>query len=73
MNGLKHGEALSPFLFSFALEYAISRVQVIQDGFKLNGTHQFLVYDDMLIYWEEAYILYRKVPKFRYWLVSRLD
>ena len=43
-NGLKEGDALSPLLFNFALEYTITRVQVNQDGQKLNGTHQFLVY-----------------------------
>ena len=49
-NGLKQGDALWPPLFNFALEYAIWRVQVNQDGLKLKGTHQFLVYfDDVTI------------------------
>jgi len=75
-NGLKQGDALSPLLFNFALEYAINplkaelnpichllallgahlilhisrirvkRVQVNQDGLKLNGTHWLLAYAD---------------------------
>jgi hypothetical protein len=35
---------ITPLLFNFALEYAIKRVQVIQDGLKLNCTHYILVY-----------------------------
>ena len=38
-NVLKQGNALSPLLFNFALQYAIRRVPVNQDGLKLNGTH----------------------------------
>jgi len=43
---LKQGHVLTPLLLIFALDYAIRRVQVFQDGFKVNGTHQLLVSAD---------------------------
>jgi len=54
-NGLKQGDAPLPF-FNYDSEYATRRVQVIQDGLKLNGTHQLLVYAD------DVNILGRSVP-----------
>jgi hypothetical protein len=45
-NGLKQGDALSPLFCNFALEYVIRKVQEIQAGLKLNGTHQLLAYAD---------------------------
>jgi hypothetical protein len=44
-NGLKEGDAVSPMLFKFALEYA-RKVQENQVGLKLIWTHQLLFYAD---------------------------
>jgi len=45
-NGLKQRDALSLLLFNIAVGCAIMRVQVNQDGLKLNGTYQLRGYAD---------------------------
>jgi hypothetical protein len=45
-NGLNRGDALSPLLLNFALEYSIRKVLENQVGLKLNGPHQLLAYAD---------------------------
>jgi hypothetical protein len=42
----KQGDALSPLLFNFALEYAVRKVQKNLVLLKWNGTHQLLAYVD---------------------------
>jgi hypothetical protein len=42
---LKQGDALSPLLFNFALEYHLEDSRE-QELLKLNGTHQMLAYAD---------------------------
>jgi hypothetical protein len=54
---------LSPLLFNFTLEYAIRRVQLNQDGLKLNGTHQLLVYADGVNTLDESIHIIKKNTK----------
>jgi hypothetical protein len=45
-NAMKQGDALSPLLFNFALEYAIRMVQGSKKGTGIEWTHQLLVCAD---------------------------
>jgi hypothetical protein len=43
-NGLEQRDSLLRMLFNFRLEHAIKRIWGNQEGLKLNGTYQLLVY-----------------------------
>jgi len=45
-KSLKQGEALSPLVFKFALEFSIRKIHAKQEGIKWNGTHQFPISAD---------------------------
>ena len=59
MSGRRQ-DALSPLFFGFAVEYAIRKVQVTQDGLKLNGTHRLLFYADDVNVWGRSLCTIRK-------------
>jgi hypothetical protein len=55
-NGLKQGNASSPLLFSFALEY-MKNVQGNKERLEVNGTHQFLVCGDINLLGENMNVI----------------
>ena len=57
-----HGQSNITCSTNCALEYAIRKVQVNQDGLKLNGTHQFFYADDVNIFGVSVHTL-RKTQK----------
>jgi len=59
-NGLKSGEDFSPFLFTFALEETIMKVEQNPDESKLNVTHQ-LQSMPMVLYWVKILVLQRQI------------
>jgi hypothetical protein len=61
-------------VFNFALENVIRRVQVIQDGLKLNGTHQLLVYAiDVNILGESVHTIREKAEALQKSVVSTMS
>jgi hypothetical protein len=45
-NSQKQGDALSPIIFIFTLDYVFSKFQNNEEGLELSGTHTLLIYAD---------------------------
>ena len=45
---MKQGDALSPLLFNFAVEYAVRKVQETNLGLDMNDTNQVLAYVEVV-------------------------
>jgi hypothetical protein len=51
-NSPKQGDALSPLLFNFGLEYTVRNVQEKRVGLQFNGIRQLMVYADGVKLWK---------------------
>jgi hypothetical protein len=50
-SGLEQEESLLPLFFSFALQYAVWKVQENQERLALNGKYQYQIYADDITCW----------------------
>jgi hypothetical protein len=60
---LKQGDALSPLLFNFALEYSIRKVQEGHVELKLNWTHQLLICANDVNLWGDNIVSIKNITE----------